>query len=111
MKIIIKTSFNRDVKKIKDKCIIFTLIQKIEQIEDAKSLENIAEIKLLRGYPTYYRIKVKADTKSYRIGAIVEMLQFAWFVFCQEIRFTRCSLDAIFIYKRFYMCYLCQNPN
>jgi mRNA-degrading endonuclease RelE of RelBE toxin-antitoxin system len=67
----INTSFDRDVKKVKDKYLKQALMDKIEQIEKAQSLEHITGIILLKGYSTYYRIKVKTETKSYRIGAIV----------------------------------------
>jgi len=67
----INQSFDRDVKKVKNKYLKQALTDKIEQIEKARSLEHVTGIILLRGYSTYYRIKVKTETKSYRIGAIV----------------------------------------
>jgi mRNA interferase RelE/StbE len=71
MKIVIKPSLDRDVREIKNKELKDTLWTKIQQIEKAKSIENITGMKLLRGYTTHYRIKVITENYSYRIGAIV----------------------------------------
>ncbi|MDR0834843.1 MAG: hypothetical protein LBN93_11820 [Candidatus Symbiothrix sp.] len=72
MKVIIKLSFNKDVRNVKHKELKDVLWSKIQQIEKAKNIENITGMKLLRGYTTHYRIKMITKNHSYRIGAIVK---------------------------------------
>lgn len=71
MKIVVKGSFDRDVDKVRSKEIRHALDNKISQIERAKDISNITGIVLLEGYSHHYRIIVKSQNHSYRIGAIV----------------------------------------
>ena len=71
MKIVVKGTFDRDVEKARSKEICFALDSKITQIEKAKSVSNITGMILLEGYSHHYRIVVKSQNHSYRIGAIV----------------------------------------
>lgn len=71
MKINVKKSFDRDIDRIKDKKLRIALDKKLEQIERAKSIESITSLKLLRGYSHHYRIQVKTEDMSYRIGAVI----------------------------------------
>jgi mRNA interferase RelE/StbE len=72
MKIIIKPAFKRDSDRVHTKELLQALSYKIEQIENAKSIQHITGLKKLRGYITYYRIYVKVSRQSYRIGAIIK---------------------------------------
>lgn len=71
MIVVVKGSFDRDIAKAKDKKLRITLSDKIRQIEAAKNISFITGLKLLRGYTHHYRISVKTETESYRIGAII----------------------------------------
>ena len=71
MNVIVKGSFDRDISKVKNKAIRLKLSDKITQIESAKDVSEVTGVKLLRGYTHHYRIPIKADTESYRIGAII----------------------------------------
>lgn len=71
MIVIVKGSFGRDIGKVKNKKLRLALSDKIRQIETAKDVSFITGIKLLRGYSHHYRIVVKTETESYRIGAII----------------------------------------
>ena len=71
MKIVVKGSFDRDVDKARSKEIRHALDSKILQIERAKGLSHITGIILLEGYSHHYRIIVRSQNYSYRIGAIV----------------------------------------
>ncbi|MDR0794308.1 MAG: hypothetical protein LBE82_13450 [Chitinophagaceae bacterium] len=71
MNIIVKKSFSRDIDKIRSKDLRLALDTKILQIERAKDLSRITGIKQLRGYKTHYRIIVKTEKFSYRIGVVV----------------------------------------
>ena len=71
MKVIVKGSFDRDISKVRNKALRLKLSDKITQIESAKDISEVTSVKLLRGYTHHYRIAVKTDTESYRIGAII----------------------------------------
>ncbi len=64
MKIIIEKSFVRDVDKIKDKKVLQSLIDCILQIESALTIGKLTHIKKIKGYSTFYRIKIG----DYRLG-------------------------------------------
>ena len=63
-----KSSFVRDLRKVKDKEIRDRIIEVIELVEKARGLQEIENIKELRGGDYYYRIRVG----DYRLGLIVE---------------------------------------
>ena len=71
MKLIIKPQFRHDRDRTNNVALLEALADKLEQIENAKTVENIIGIKPLKGYTTHYRIYVKTVRHSYRIGAIV----------------------------------------
>lgn len=91
MKVIVKKSFDRDIDRVKDKELRIALDEKLGQIEQAKSIENITGLKLLRGYSHHYRIQVKTKDMSYRIGAVIRK-EIIWLV-----RF----LPRKIVYKKF----------
>lgn len=64
MKIRIEKSFDRDVEKIRDKNILRKLRDIISVIEKAHSIHEILHCKKIRGYNSFYRIKIG----EYRLG-------------------------------------------
>lgn len=68
MKIDVKTSYGRDLKKIKDKALLQEVKVAVEEVEQAASLHLIKNLKQLRGGSNCYRIQVG----DYRIGLKIE---------------------------------------
>ena len=64
MKLEIKKSFLKDIKKINDKKLLDEIKNLFNIIPQAKSLQDIPNLKKMQGYKTYYRIRVG----KYRIG-------------------------------------------
>ena len=64
MKCLFLKSFLKDIQKINDKTTKSRLKKLIEQLEQADSLEDIGQVKKLKGYPTAYRIRLG----DYRLG-------------------------------------------
>lgn len=71
MNIIIRPSFKRDAARVSHRDLLEALYEKISQIESAKGTFQITGTKLLRGYTNHYRILVKTEKHSFRIGAII----------------------------------------
>lgn len=63
-----KASFVRDLKKIKDKNLKGRVQEVIEAFEQAHSLQEIENVKKLKGNDRYYRVRIG----DYRIGLAVE---------------------------------------
>jgi mRNA interferase RelE/StbE len=87
VKILFRKSFERDLKKIKDRAILAQVRQAIEGVEAAASLKEISGIKKLSGVSDFYRIRIG----EYRIGLAVE---------ASEVEFVRC-LHRRKIYRYF----------
>ena len=87
MKLTFRSSFNRDLKRIKDESILQKIKEYIHKAEEANSLQDIDHIKKISGSSGYYRIKLH----EYRIGV---------FVSGGEIEFVRC-LHRREVYKFF----------
>lgn len=68
MNIEFKSSFVRDLKGIKDNKLYAEIRRVIERAEQAQSLQEMSDVKKLRGGDHYYRIRVG----DYRIGVRVE---------------------------------------
>ncbi len=64
MTIEFKSSFLKQLQKLKDKALQDTIYKVIVSVEHASAIEDIPKIKKLAGYSTYYRIRVG----DYRIG-------------------------------------------
>lgn len=64
MKVIFDSSFNKAIKKIDDKRVLLAIERSIIQCENATLLKEISNLKKLKGYKTYFRIKIG----SFRIG-------------------------------------------
>lgn len=63
-----KESFARDLRAIQDKALLERIRALIGDVENAKSLADIAGLKKLRGGGGYYRIRVG----DYRAGLALE---------------------------------------
>ena len=63
-----KASFVRDLKKIKDEKLKGRVQEVIEAFEQAHSLQEIENVKKLKGNDRYYRVRIG----DYRIGLAVE---------------------------------------
>jgi mRNA interferase RelE/StbE len=59
-----ETSFARDLKRIKNKVLLRQVQQVVNQVKAAPGLSDIHNLKKMRGYGTFYRIRLK----DYRIG-------------------------------------------
>ena len=64
MKILFRTSFLRDLKKIRDPAILATTKAAIEQVEQAGGLDQVPHLRKLSGTGGFYRIRAG----DYRIG-------------------------------------------
>ena len=71
MNVMTKGTFKRDVSHVKSLSLLTALREKISQIEEAPALHHITGLKLLQGYKTHYRIHVRTEENSFRIGAII----------------------------------------
>ena len=88
MNVLFKSSFAKDLRKIRDSDLMTRVKELIEQVEVAESLQDITSIKKLRGRGrNYYRIRLA----EYRIGLLVEG---------NSVTFVRC-LDRKEIYRYF----------
>lgn len=64
MKILFEESFVKDLKRIKDRKILNRLCLIIQEVKDATNLTKIKNLRKLKGYDSYFRIKIS----NYRIG-------------------------------------------
>ncbi len=64
MKVRYELSFEKDLKTLRNKKLLRRIKEIIEEIKDAAALKDTRNIKKLKGYETYYRIKIG----EYRIG-------------------------------------------
>ena len=68
MNVVFKNSFVKDLRKIKERALGMRVKEAIESIEQATTLQQIANLKQLKGSADYYRIRVG----DYRIGLRLE---------------------------------------
>jgi len=68
MKTSYRTSFARDLKKLKDTKVRAAIESTITNVEAATELRQISELKKIVGTDNFYRIRVG----EYRIGVVVE---------------------------------------
>ncbi len=76
MNIRYESSFEKELRKIRDKDLLQKIKGAINEVKEAKNTKDINSLKKLKGYETFYRIKLG----DYRIG--IEIVQ-------DEIIFTR----------------------
>ena len=58
MNINYEKSFLKDIQKLNDKKIATKLKSFISDLEEKENLQNILNIKKLKGYDNYYRLKI-----------------------------------------------------
>ena len=87
MEIKIDKSFQKDTRRIKDKHVLQRIANTIANVQRAKSLEDIKNLKKIQGAQSLYRIKIG----DYRLGIIVSN---------NTVEFIRC-LHRKDIYKYF----------
>ncbi|MGH9677226.1 MAG: type II toxin-antitoxin system RelE family toxin [Candidatus Acidiferrum sp.] len=68
MKTVFRTSFARDLKRLKNKSVLKRVQKAIELVESADELLTVGDIKKMGGSEGFYRIRVG----DYRIGIAVE---------------------------------------
>ncbi len=64
MKVEFRASFLKDIGRIKNKAVLKRIKDAIENVEKTETLQNISDLKKLRGGDHYYRIRVG----EHRIG-------------------------------------------
>lgn len=69
MKIIFLSTFLKDIKKIKDPKTARKIEELISNLKQANSLEDVSNVKKMKGYSVAYRIK----SGSYRLGIYNEL--------------------------------------
>ncbi len=77
MRTVFRRSFTRDLRKIKQRHVLTSAQQAIENVEAAGSLSEIANLKKLAGTENFYRIRIG----DFRIGVVVEG---------EAVEFVRC---------------------
>ena len=77
MKVVFRQSFERDLKKIKDRSMLDRVRQVIELIEAADNLQGMPNVKKLTGSKSFFRIRIG----EYRIGIFLD---------ADEVEFVRC---------------------
>ena len=87
MKTAFRQSFLRDLEALRNKNLLKRIRDIIENVENAKSLNELPHLKKLKGEKNFYRLRI-AD---HRIGLIVEG---------DTVVFVRC-LDRKDIYRYF----------
>jgi mRNA interferase RelE/StbE len=87
MKTSFRKSFARDLKKLKDADVRSRVLQAIEEVEAADTLDEISHLKKLTGTSKHYRIRVG----EFRIGLTIEG---------DAVDFVRC-LDRKDLYRYF----------
>ena len=63
-----RTSFTRDLRRVRDRSLLKRVKQTIEEVEAAVRVLDIKNLKKLRTEGRYYRIKLG----DYRIGLLIE---------------------------------------
>ncbi len=76
MTIHFEKSFLKDIKKLNDKMIASNLKTFIEQFEAIDTINNLQNIKKLKGHNLYYRLKIRlisnqlGQTKEFKKGLL-----------------------------------------
>ena len=83
MKVEFRESFLRDIRKVKDKGVLEALKKAIENVENADSLAEAANLKKMHGSRGYFRIRLG----EHRIGLKLESdtVHFVRFLHRREI--------------------------
>jgi len=83
MKTVFLAKFIKDIEKIRSQAVKEAVAEVIEQVESSVNLDDIANLKKLKGYKDAYRIRIG----EYRIGGGIEgeTVEFARVVHRREI--------------------------
>ncbi len=78
MKVVVLRQFQKDLQKINSKDINTEILNLIEILENTKSIRLLVNVKKMKGFSKYYRIRIG----DYRIGCLVdqnsvELMRFA----------------------------------
>lgn len=68
MNVQFRNSFAKDLSNIENKSLLGKIQEVIESVEKAQSLQDISNLKKLKGESIYYRIRIG----EYRIGITIE---------------------------------------
>ncbi len=72
MELIFRPSFFREFDRLKNKDTLIALENIFSRIEKAESIDEIGNLKKLRNYSYYYRIKIKiSDKHDYRLVLMI----------------------------------------
>jgi mRNA interferase RelE/StbE len=63
-----KKAFERDFKKVRDKNLAKAILECVQQVSEAQTINHISNLKKITGHKSAYRIR----TGNYRIGIIIE---------------------------------------
>ena len=77
MQVTFRTSFTRDLKKIKGRPLLDRIRRTIEQVETATDLTEVDELKKMVGFDDFFRIRIG----DYRLGIVLNG---------ETIEFVRC---------------------
>lgn len=64
MKVEYHKSFERDLRRIRDRNILNRVKTLLLELEDADGLDSVADVKAMKGFPGYFRIRIG----DYRMG-------------------------------------------
>jgi len=62
------SKFKKDIRKINDKKLKKSLLNKIQEMKEAFSMENLSGVEKMSGHSTAYRIRIG----NYRLGFYLE---------------------------------------
>jgi mRNA interferase RelE/StbE len=68
LKVEFKTSFVKDLERVRDASLRNRIRETIEAVERAQSLQEVENVKKVRGAERYYRIRIG----DYRLGLVLE---------------------------------------
>lgn len=87
MNVLFRRSFERDLKKIRERNVLTQIHRAIENVESANGLLSVHNLEKMSGSSGYYRIRIG----DYRIGIAIDN---------EDIEFVRC-LHRRDIYRYF----------
>jgi mRNA interferase RelE/StbE len=64
MKVEYHKSFERDLRKVRDRTLLDRVKVILLELEESETLETILSVKPMKGYPEYFRIRIG----DYRLG-------------------------------------------
>ncbi|WP_425393093.1 type II toxin-antitoxin system RelE family toxin [Ekhidna sp.] len=67
MKVDFRSSFLKDINRLKDRKVRRKIDQLLDQVKSCKSIEEVSNLKKLKGYQNFYRVRIG----NYRIGIVV----------------------------------------